>query len=405
MARSISLAAYMALTRRAPRERRVYDRARPIGEIVWGHATTPDKALALQQLGLRLVAARPGLTLLLTTPADVAKPHCLGENILWQTVPEESSVEIQDFLTHWQPDIGLWIGGDLRPALITCTAEQDIPMFLADVDVDGLEDTKWRWLPDMTRAVLGQFGSLFAATANAAKRLQRLGVKPDRISITGALQRGTAALPYVHSDREDLAMTLAGRPIWLAAQAQLDEIDIITEAHKSSSRLAHRLLLIIVPAPNADSAAIHRKLLNDGWRLAQWSNGESPEENTQILLADTTDEMGLWYRLSPTSFIASSLSPDHHGQDPYDAAALGSAILYGPNVGHHLPAYTRLAAAGAARIVNDGTSLGTAVSRLIAPDQAASMAHAAWDVVSLGAEASDMVFDLVNDTLDLQEAG
>jgi hypothetical protein len=33
------------------------------------------------------------------------------------------------------------------------------------------------------------------------------------------------------------------------------------------------------------------------------------------------------------------------------------------------------------------------------------MAHAAWKIVSLGAEATDTVFDLVNDTLDLQEAG
>jgi 3-deoxy-D-manno-octulosonic-acid transferase len=203
----------MALTRRAPRDRYVYDHARPIGEMVWGHATSVDKALALQQ-----------------------------------------------------------------------------------------------------------FGSIFAATANAAKRLQRLGVKPDRILVTGALQRGGMALPYVQSDREELATTLAGRPIWLAAQARLDEIETITAAHKISSRLAHRLLLIIAPDPTANSAAIHQKLLDDSWRVAQWSNGETPEENTQILLADTVGEMGLWYRLSPTSFIASSLSSDHHGQSPYDAA-------------------------------------------------------------------------------------
>lgn len=407
MARSLSLAAYMALTRRAPsgHARDSRKQRRPTGELVWGHATTADKATALQQLGARLAVQRPGLSLLLTTPKDVPKPLCLGDNILWQHVPEEASADVLAFLAHWQPDICLWTGGNLRPALISSTADQDIPLFLIEAEVEGFDDARWRWLPDMSRAVLGEFTSVLAATANAAKRLRRLGVKPEKITVSGPLQQSGASPPYVHSDREELATTLAGRPIWLTAYAEMDELDIITTAHKSTLRLAHRLLLIIVPADGVQADEMYQRLTTEGWRVARWADGQSPEENTQILLADTTGEMGLWYRLSPISLIASSLKPASNGHSPYNAAALGSAILYGPNVGHHLSAYTRLAAVGAARIVNDGASLGAAVSRLIAPDQAASMAHAAWEVTSLGAEATDMVLDLVNDTLDLQGAG
>ena len=64
----------------------------------------------------------------------------------------------------------------------------------------------------------------------------------------------------------------------------------------------------------------------------------------------------------------------------------------------------RLAAEGAARIVNDATALGTAVNRLIAPDQAATMAQAGWDVISRGAAVTDKVIDLVQETLDQREA-
>ena len=55
---------------------------------------------------------------------------------------------------------------------------------------------------------------------------------------------------------------------------------------------------------------------------------------------------------------------------------------------------------GAARIISDDLSLGNAVSRLIAPDQAASMAMAAWDVITVGAAATDRVIELVNTALD-----
>jgi 3-deoxy-D-manno-octulosonic-acid transferase len=106
--------------------------------------------------------------------------------------------------------------------------------------------------------------------------------------------------------------------------------------------------------------------------------------------------------MAPVSFLGGSLVAGHNCVDPLEAAALGSAILYGPRVGKHLQSYSRLAAAGAARIINDSAALGMAVSRLVAPDQAAIMAHAGWDVISEGAALTDRISDLVQDTLDLR---
>ncbi|MEL7153832.1 MAG: 3-deoxy-D-manno-octulosonic acid transferase, partial [Pseudomonadota bacterium] len=77
-----------------------------------------------------------------------------------------------------------------------------------------------------------------------------------------------------------------------------------------------------------------------------------------------------------------------------------SAVLYGPNVRAYLQSYSRLAAAGAARIVNDADGLGRAVSQVIAPHHAARMAMAGWEVVSRGATVADRVFDLVQSALD-----
>ena len=109
------------------------------------------------------------------------------------------------------------------------------------------------------------------------------------------------------------------------------------------------------------------------------------------------------YRLAPVTFLGGSLVSGVGGRDPFEAAALGSAILYGPNVGRYLAAYSRLASVGAARIVKDAETLAGAVQRLSAPDQAAAMAHAAWEVVTQGAEATDRLLDLLQDTLDLAE--
>ena len=179
------------------------------------------------------------------------------------------------------------------------------------------------------------------------------------------------------------------------------EVALVLQAHRAALRLAHRLLLILVPDRPADGDAAAADIATAGMLAARRSAGESPDDATQVYLADTRGEMGLWYRLSPVTFMASSLEPGHGGRDPYEPAALGSAVIYGPNVGHHLDAYARLLAVGAARLAGDAASLSGALSHLIAPDRAAAMAQAGWQIVSAGAEVTDRITDLVLDTLDL----
>lgn len=405
MARSLSLKAYLALAMRAPHRPDPITVARPVGGLIWAHAVSSEKAAAMIQLFHRLRLQRPEVALLLTTPEGIPAPDHLRAGVIWQPVPPEYNEHVAAFLAHWQPDICLWTGGHLRPALITQTADEDIPLFLIDAEEVGFEEARWRWLPDMSRALLGHFSAFFATNANAATRLRRLGVASEDIQITGPLQQGGSALPCNEAEREDLAQGLAGRPVWLAAMAQMGEVGIITGAHRRASRYAPRFLLILVPDDENDGPNMLRRLRAEGWRVAVWSEGEVPTETTQILLADTRGEMGLWYRLAPITFMASSLLSHGGGRDPYEPAALGSAVLYGPNITRYLEAYSRFAAQGAARIVRDAETLAAALGRLIAPDQAASMAAAAWRVATDGAEVTDQVLDLVQDTLDLMEAG
>lgn len=412
MATSLGLAAYMAWARRAappPEGGFVPSGPRPEGAVIWGHATSADHVRALIQLCERLAAQRAGpracpLSLLLTTAPGVPIPgHTRGTTVT-EDLPGENGTDPGAFLDHWRPDLCLWTGGDLRPALLVEAEARGVPLFLVDADRSLLERAGWRWLSDVPRAVLTRFTRIMARSENTAQYLRRQGVRDDVISVTGVFQEGAITLPYNDALREEMATCLRGRPIWLAAMLKLEELDIVLAAHRQASRLAHRLFLIIVPDDPADAERFAQALADGGWRYTIWSHGDMPEETTQILLADTRGELGLWYRLAPISFMGRSLGAGMGGSDPNEPAAHGSAIVYGPNVGRYLPSYTRYAEAGAARIVRDVDTLAAALSRLIAADQAAAMAHAAWDVASIGAEVTDRIAELVHDTLDTAES-
>jgi 3-deoxy-D-manno-octulosonic-acid transferase len=133
--------------------------------------------------------------------------------------------------------------------------------------------------------------------------------------------------------------------------------------------------------------------------VAERADGAEPEDSTQVYLADGTSEMGLWLRLAPLVLLGGTLPGGAGGRNPYEAAALGSALLRGPVLAPHAEAWARLDAAGATRAVQNGAELGRAVDSLLAPDRVATMAHAGWDVATRGAEVSNRIADLIHEAV------
>ncbi|MGX0902332.1 3-deoxy-D-manno-octulosonic-acid transferase [Roseovarius sp. MBR-79] len=404
MSRSLSLAAYLAVARRGGTLGAAPDRPRPDGAVIWAHAADAGRADVLAHLAERLAQHRPGLHMVLTSPDGPPRSLRTHGRVIWQALPPDTLAAAEAFLGHWRPDLALWTGGDLKPALLICAAREGVPLYLVDAEAALLERSHWRWFPDLARAVLTEFEEIHARDEAAARQARRLGAPPQRVRMTGVLRAGALSLPYNLSDRDELAQILRGRPVWLAAMAQRDELETVLAAHREVSRMAHRALLVVVPDELEDSDAMAGALDTAGWRWIAWSTGALPDEATQVILADTRGEMGLWYRLAPVTFMGSSLASGQHGRDPNEPAAHGSAILYGPNVARYLTRYSRYAEAGAARIVRDTATLAAAVQALLPPDRAAAMAHAAWDVASRGAEVMDRVVDMILDRLDREEA-
>ncbi|MCE0506058.1 3-deoxy-D-manno-octulosonic acid transferase [Roseivivax sp. GX 12232] len=400
--RPFSLSAYLALVRPAePRPGSGPESAgtgagappgaRPPGRILWLHAASREDRPALAALAPRLLQQMPELNILRTGAWD-------GEETA--ALPEDSLPQARAFLTHWRPDLMVWAGHALRPALMEAVHHARLPAILVNAEDTPFTTPAPRWLPDAAPAALARFSDIFCATREAERRVRRLALPGPRIERSGALSAAPPPLDCAPESHEEVATALGGRPVWLAARARADEMRRIFDAHVSASRLAHRLLLVVVPERPEDAEAARAAAEATGLRAARWEAGEMPDDMTQILLVEGTEELGLWYRVAPLAFLGGSLAPRHGGTDPLEAAALGSAILYGPNVGRHLGTYSRLVEAGAARIVRDAHSLASAVSHLIAPDRAAAMAHAGWDVVTSGAKTEDRIVARIAELLD-----
>ena len=119
------------------------------------------------------------------------------------------------------------------------------------------------------------------------------------------------------------ALAVVPREIDPIAAASLPEVEeaAVIAAHRSALRMAHRLLLILVPdrAERSDRLAAMLEA-SEGWQVARRSSEEEPDDETQVYIADAPSEMGLWYRLAPVTFMGGSLYGAGSQRDPFEAA-------------------------------------------------------------------------------------
>ena len=399
--RSSSLRIYLGLSRGNRTLLGAEAIARPKGDLVWLHLPNLSRLAATLHLIARLCFIRPDIKVLVTTLVKT-RPEQLPLEILWCPIVSEHPSSVESFLSHWRPDFCLWSYGALRPILIHNTAKKQIPLFLIDVDASSfpVRQWRWRWFPGLRQTVLGQFEKIFVVNPTVGQQFVANSGSRTVIEPIGLLQEGKIALVCDARKHSRLSQCFKARPSWLAMGLCKQEIQSVILAQKHAMRVAHRLLLVIVPNKADDCALTVDHALGLGLKAELWQVESVPGDNVQVLVAQNSQDRALWYRLCPISFLGRTLVSDIEAFDPYDAIALGSAVLHGPHVSPHASSFAKLSAVGAAQEVNGAEEIGKAVMALIASDLCATMAVAGWQVLTEGAEVCDRLVDLIGERLE-----
>lgn len=371
--------------------------ARPDGRLIWFHAASVGEALSILEVINRLLERFEDCSVLVTTvtrtSAEVLAQR-LPRRAIHQFAPVDAARAVERFLDHWRPDIALWTESELWPTLIHATRRRRVPMLLVNARISEESARRYRWLGAFSRSLLGRFDGILAQDDRVAARFYRLGADRERIRVAGSLKEDAPALPFDSGALATLSKALKGRPVWLAASTHEGEEAAIATAHAHARRMSHRLALVIAPRHPERGDAVTALMRQHAWIVHQRSAGEALSKDTDVYVADTVGEMGLWYRLAAVSLVAGSMV-EVGGHNPIEPAQLGSAILHGPHVANFQPIYDRLAAAGGAVVIPTPGELGVGLVDALRPDRAASLAAAAWRVVSESSEVAERVVNVI----------
>jgi 3-deoxy-D-manno-octulosonic-acid transferase len=353
---------------RVSERRGVSDGPRPSGPLIWIHGASVGEVLAAAALIERLRAMNMRVLVTsgtVTSAAVVAKRF--PADVIHQYVPYDSPRYVARFLDHWRPSLALFIESDLWPNLILSSSARRVPMVLINGRMSHRSFPRWRRVSGTISALLGRFDICLAQSNADAQRFAALGAR--NVKTTGNLKLDVPAPPADMAKLERLMAVTRGRPIIVAASTHPGEEEVLTEVHRTLARYFPSLLTVIVPRHPGRGEAIGEMIEAARLHTAQRSHGDLPTATTDIYIADTMGELGLFYRLSPVVFMGGSLVP-HGGQNPIEAIKLGASIVHGPHVFNFTDVYGAIDAAKGAGIADTQEALTKQLGHLLADSAA-----------------------------------
>lgn len=346
---------------------------RPQGPLVWLHGVSVGEALSILPLAERIKKDRPDVTVLVTTgtvtsAAIMAKR--LPTGVLHQYAPVDGPQAVSNFLDYWQPNLGIFVESELWPNLLIMARQRGVALALVSARITRQTVEGWQKAPGMARKLMAAFSHVWPQDQDSSDRLQAMGA---RIEGQVNLKLSGEALPYDKGEFSRLSAIIGDRPIVVAASTHEDEEDAIVQVLDG---LAERLFLILVPRHPERATAIARALNQNNYRFAWRSRHEQVTEDTDIYLADTLGELGLFMRLADVVVMGGSFAPalgggTVGGHNPLEPARLGKPIVSGPDASNWLEVTRLLKQAGAMTSVLSPAHLAEVVGPLLNNPQAA----------------------------------
>ncbi len=284
--------------------------ARPAGPLGWVHAASVGELHRGSSRDRPLQAARPDVNVLVTTgtvtSARIAAKR-LGPKSIHQFVPIDTPQAVNAFLDHWRPSLAVFTESDIWPNLVMAAsdaAHSARARQRAHVEPQcpsvrrrkRIAKQPFRAIPARPGAECGSCATLRAAWRAQGNQCRQFEILTRRHHPVDAIELAR------------LRRLVPDGPSWSRRATHDGEESIIAEVHAKLRETVPDVLTILAPRHPERGAALAAELAAP--LVFVWLSGPpvpKPGPDTDILLADTIGELGLFYSLGRLVFLGGSL--------------------------------------------------------------------------------------------------
>lgn len=301
---------------------------------IWIHAASVGESLIALTLIEHISKAFPSYHFVITTGTITSAKIMasrLPQNAIHQFVPIDEYFAVNRFFEQWQPKLGILIESEIWPNLLNIGAK-NCPLILTNAIMSERSFIKWQRFHNFAEFCLDQFSLILCQSVADKQKYQQLCT--TKIEYIGNLKYSSSKPTFNQRDYDNLHKQTNSRLILLAASTHPGDEDIIIKAHQKLKIKYPNLLTIISPRHPHRSEEVQKIIATAHLKSAIRSQNGHIKIDTDIYLADSLGEMGLFFNLAHVTFIGGSFY--NGGHNIIEPAFFNTRIIVGPNMSNFL---------------------------------------------------------------------
>ena len=369
--------------------------------LLWMHAPSVGEGLQARPVLQIARAKRPDAQLAYTFFSPSAAAFARGLDVDFADyLPFDTEGEARSALNALQPRALVFSKLDVWPNLARVAAERGVPLGLVSATLAEGSSRRRGVAARLLTDADARLNVVGASDARDAERLVELGVRHDRITVTGdtrydqvwarvrAVDRATGFVAALASDRP----TLVAGSTWPA-----DERPLLAAWARVMAALPDARLIIAPHEPtDAHVRPVERWAIDAGLRGARL--GAPDAAAADVVIVDRVGVLGDLYALASVAYVGGGFHSAglHSVLEP---AAFGVPVLFGPRFTNSRDAELLITAGGGAT-ADSAAAIETRLTDWLSDDGLrAETGRAARDLVESGLGAAERSWEIVSELL------
>lgn len=338
-------------------------------DIIWIHAVSVGEVVASKPFVSLFQKELTGYQIVFSTTTHTGKKMAQkvieGNSHLFY-LPFDFPFVVKKVMGRISPLVIALVETELWPNLLRYAEYFKIPVVVLNGRISPSSFKGYMKIRPFFVRILNKVTVFCMQTEEDKRRLIELGIKADKIKVTGNMKfdnyDDSGLLPKGELMKR---WNISGRePVIVAGSTHPGEESILLKNFRKIEERFPKALLIIVPRHPERAKEIETLMREEGYSYLKRTEMNNSQIDEKILLVDTIGELLQIYALADVVFVGGSLIPKG-GHNPLEPASLAKPIITGPHTFNFAEIMDILKKNNAIIKIKNGEQLGKVLRELL----------------------------------------
>ena len=319
----------------------LFSKKRGSGKLIWFHGSSVGEILSVVPV-IKKYENDKSISKILITSSTLSSSKIIRKFNFKKTVHQFYPIDhvffSKKFLSHWKPDVAIFLESEIWPSMFKFIKKRNIPLILLNARITKKSFGRWNKIRKFSYSIFSLIDKAYSQNLETNYYLKKLKVK--NIKSTGNLKFIEHDSFETNQADKKLFSQFRKYKTFVAASTHNTEELFAAKTHILLKKKVKNMITIIIPR-HIDRVNQIISQINELGLNAISRRSKKKLDNIDIYIVDTFGESKKFYKIATTVFLGGSIIK-RGGQNPLEPARFGAKILHGPNIDNFRDVYKYL---------------------------------------------------------------